>query len=160
MATQTIPTISTEELRLKLAEGEPIQLVNVLDPSYYRMGWIPGSRKIPVAELERRIGELDQSKEVIAYCAGPECHASMEGAQKLADQGFRVRAYEGGLKEWKQAGLPLEGVAASSADASKPDDGGQRQSRHAGPSNPVSEASATRHPRSRSATAFGRFSDC
>lgn len=103
-----VETITKEELKQKLISGEPVQVVNVLDPKHYDLGFIKGSRKIPVAELDSRAGELDKAKEVVTYCAGPECDASRKGAEKLAAQGFKVRAYEGGIKEWKAAGFPVE----------------------------------------------------
>lgn len=105
---QTLQTISKEDLRKKIDRGEPVQVVNVLSPEYYHLGLIKGSKRIPVAELDRRVSELDKSKEVITYCADAECPASRQGAEKLASLGFNVKAYEGGIKEWKAAGYPTE----------------------------------------------------
>lgn len=107
MAT-AIQTISKEELHQKIQRQEPLQIINVLKPEHYNLGMIPGSMKIPVADLNERYLELDRTKEVVTYCAGPECPASREGAEKLAEMGFNVRAYEGGIKEWKEAGYPTE----------------------------------------------------
>ena len=111
-------TISKQELERKLKGNEPVQVVNVLSPDYYRLGFIKGSVAIPLAELEKRHTELDKSKEVVTYCAGVDCSASGKAAQLLADKGYNVSAYEGGIKEWKAAGLPVEGEAAK-AGASK-----------------------------------------
>jgi rhodanese-related sulfurtransferase len=36
------------------------------------------------------------------------CTASREAARDLAKKGFKVRAYEGGIEEWKKSGFPLE----------------------------------------------------
>lgn len=107
-----VKTVTKEELQEKLRQGK-VQVVNVLEPKWYSLGFIKGSVKIPVSEIEKRAGELDKSREVITYCAGAQCSASLEGAQKLAALGFSVRAYEGGVKEWKEAGLPVEGAAQS-----------------------------------------------
>ena len=112
IATQTI---TKEELTKELGH---VQVVNVLDPKDYGLGLIQGSQKIPLADLDRRAGELDKTKDVVTYCAGVECNASKQAAEKLAAQGFKVRAYEGGIKEWKAAGLPLETTTAT-ADATK-----------------------------------------
>lgn len=111
-AKSKIETISKEELTEKMEQGEEIQIVNVLEPRHYGLGSIQGSLHIPVAEIDERLDELDPDFEIITYCAGGDCHASLEGAQKLAEKGFKVRAYEGGIEEWKQAGLPLEEEAA------------------------------------------------
>jgi len=103
--------ISKEELARKLAEDPSLQVVNVLEPKSYHLGFIRGSKRIPLSALERRTGELHKDREVIVYCASHECHASRDAAKKLEALGFRVRAYEGGIKEWKEAGLPVEAEA-------------------------------------------------
>jgi len=103
-----IKTISKEELSQKIQRKEPVQIVNVLAPEYYNLGIIKGSLKIPLEQLEKRANELDKSKEVVTYCANTQCTASRMAAEQLEAKGFNVRAYEGGAKEWKEAGLPLE----------------------------------------------------
>lgn len=108
----SVGKISKEELQQKLKQGRA-QVVNVLEPKWYSLGSIPGSIKIPVSQIKKRAGELDKNREVITYCASAQCSASREGAEKLAALGFNVQAYEGGIKEWKEAGLPLEEAAAS-----------------------------------------------
>lgn len=107
--TATTPnTITKQELSTLVKQGEASQVVNVLEPKYYNLGFIPGSKKIPVAELGARVNELDRSKEVIVYCGSVDCNASTKAAEKLTEMGFKARAYRGGLKEWKESGLPME----------------------------------------------------
>jgi rhodanese-related sulfurtransferase len=103
-----VKTITRDQLHDKLSNNEPVQVVNVLNPAYYNLGFIKGSKRIPVSELDKRRHELDRNREVVTYCAGYECSASSEGAEKLSAMGFNVSAYEGGIKEWKAAGLPTE----------------------------------------------------
>lgn len=107
MATAHAETITQEELLKKMKEGK-VQVVNVLDPEWHKLGFIKGSQKIPLGQLEKRLGELDKSREVVTYCASTQCTASSEAAKLLARKGYQVRAYEGGIKEWKEAGLPTE----------------------------------------------------
>ncbi len=112
-ATKTAPPmnvklITKEELNNKMQGNLRIQVVNVLDPQYYNLGFIKGSKRIPLDQLDTRLGELDKLQEVVTYCAGSECNASKRAAEKLAGLGFRASAYEGGIKEWKEAGLPTE----------------------------------------------------
>ena len=104
----TIQTISKDDLSRKLSGGERFQLLNVLEPEYYREGIIRGSRKIPLSQLERRVNELDKSQEVVVYCGSYDCPVSRQAAEMLAEKGFDVKAYEGGIKEWKEAGLPTD----------------------------------------------------
>ena len=103
-----IKTITKEKLVGKLENAQSVQVINVLDPSHYDLGSIKGSNKIPLDELDKRMQEIDKNKEVVTYCAGYECPASRKAAEKLAAQGFNTCAYEGGIKEWKEAGLPIE----------------------------------------------------
>jgi len=102
-----VKAVSKEELVQGIKQGN-VQVVNVLEPEWYKLGIIKGSQKIPLTQLDKRLGELDRSKAVVTYCANTQCTASSEAAKKLAAQGFNVRAYEGGIKEWKEAGLPTE----------------------------------------------------
>lgn len=104
----TIQTISKEDLSKKLSERDRFQLLNVLEPEHYREGIIRGSRKFPLSQLERRVNELDKSQEVVVYCTSYDCPVSRQAAEKLAEKGFDVKAYEGGVKEWKEAGLPTD----------------------------------------------------
>lgn len=105
---EQVKLITKEQLNKKMQANESVQIVNVLDPQYYNLGFIKGSKRIPLDQLDGRLGELDKLKEVVTYCASSECHASKNAAKLLAGKGFRVSAYEGGIKEWKVAGLPTE----------------------------------------------------
>jgi rhodanese-related sulfurtransferase len=72
---------------------------------------IPGSRRVPVDTLGREVAEAQSAKddEIIVYCGGPTCPQSLQAAKKLTDLGYtNVRAYEGGLEEWKNAGNKIE----------------------------------------------------
>ncbi|MDD5628280.1 MAG: rhodanese-like domain-containing protein [Elusimicrobia bacterium] len=109
MTTRTsVRTISKQELSAKISRGEPVQIVNVLDPEYYKLGFIKGSLKIPLDQLDRRVSELDKKREVVTYCANTKCTASRMAAEKLSAAGFDVRAYEGGIAEWTACKLPVD----------------------------------------------------
>jgi ArsR family transcriptional regulator len=89
-------------------------LVTVLDvrpEDEFALGHLPSALNIPLSELERRIGELPKTREVIAYCRGPYCVLSFEAVAELRARGYRVRRLEDGYPEWKAAGLPVETVA-------------------------------------------------
>ncbi len=112
-------TISKKELADKL-HSPNLAVVNVLatakpvgdDKAYesYESIHIQGSISIPRGELEAgRWRELDKSKEIVVHCSSYECSASRKAADFLESKGFNARAYEGGLKEWAEAGLPMEG---------------------------------------------------
>lgn len=103
-------TISKEELSKKL--GSPgLVVVNVLAAPAYEKIRIKGSISIPRSELEEgRWKELDRSKEIVTHCSSYECGASRMAAEFLEKKGYNATAYEGGIKEWAEAGLPMEGT--------------------------------------------------
>ena len=109
-ARDALEPVSRDDLVARLHDD----LVTVLDvrpEDEFALGHLPGALNIPLAELERRLGELPKSREVIAYCRGPYCVLSFEAVAALRARGYRVRRLEDGYPEWKAAGLPVETVA-------------------------------------------------
>ncbi len=102
-------TITKEELASKV--GSPwVVIVNVLEPQSYEKIHIKGSINVPRKELEAGgWDKLDFTKEIVVHCSNYECNASREAAKLLESKGMDVYAYEGGIKEWAEAGFPTEG---------------------------------------------------
>jgi len=108
-----IQTISTQELEERLRQGGRLEFWNVLTDEYFKGEMIPGSRRVPLDAVGRAAREaaLPKDAEVVVYCAGPKCPQSAMAAEKLQALGYaNVRAYEGGLEEWKGAGHEVESV--------------------------------------------------
>jgi len=78
----------------------------------YAHSHLPGAINLPPSDIDgfmiaRRIP--DQNAEIIVYCSSPDCHDSVETAQRLQALGYTsVHHYAGGKTEWREAGLPLE----------------------------------------------------
>src|SRR5215468_3735324 len=106
----SLQPVSRAEL-LKLSRAGAVTVLDVRPEDEFALGHLPGALNIPLAELERRLGELPKSREVIAYCRGPYCVLSFEAVAALRAWGYRVRRLEDGYPEWKAAGLPVESVA-------------------------------------------------
>ncbi len=113
-ATQTpIKTVSTGELRDLLDNHRSIEFWNVLTDEYFKGENISGSRRVPLNKVgsEVRSTNLPKDTEIVVYCGGPTCPMSRMAAEKLSKLGYgNARAYEGGIDEWKGAGLPIEKV--------------------------------------------------
>jgi rhodanese-related sulfurtransferase len=106
-----VKTISTTELDARLRENGGLEFWNVLTDEYFGGELIPGSRRVPLDRVGREAGEanLPMDAEVVVYCAGPHCPQSGYAAEKLRTLGYtNVRAYEGGLEEWKGLGREVE----------------------------------------------------
>jgi len=61
--------MTADEVRAFLDEHDPEEynLVDVRQPSEYEAEHIPGTKLIPLGELEDRFGELDSAKPTVAY---------------------------------------------------------------------------------------------
>jgi rhodanese-related sulfurtransferase len=101
----SLAAVDLTELERLVADGSVI-LLDVRPAIEYQQGHIPDARSIPVEELEHRLAELPRDREIVAYCRGPFCVFSDEAAQLLDSNGFRVRRFEAGFPEWRDAGLP------------------------------------------------------
>ncbi|TIU10581.1 MAG: rhodanese-like domain-containing protein, partial [Mesorhizobium sp.] len=99
-----------DELVSRLHDGM-VTVLDVRPEDEFAAGHLPGALNIPLAELERRLGELEADREVIAYCRGPYCVLSFEAVAALREQGYLARRLEDGYPEWKTAGLPVETAA-------------------------------------------------
>jgi rhodanese-related sulfurtransferase len=107
----TVPAIELNELTIRLADGNIAELWNVLTDEYFAGELIPGSRRVPLDRIGREVTGATLSKDaaIVTYCSGPSCPQSRAAAEKLAAFGFtNVRAFEGGLTAWKEAGRPTE----------------------------------------------------
>lgn len=109
-ARDALEPVSRRELALRLAEGS-VTVLDVRPEDEFVLGHVPGALNIPLAELERRIGELPPGKEIVAYCRGPYCVLSFEAVAVLRARGFLVHRLEDGYPEWKADGLPVESAA-------------------------------------------------
>lgn len=99
--------VEVGELRETLTGGERCTLVDVREYPEYAAGRVPGSRLIPLGELERRAAELDRNKPIYVMCRSGR--RSSEAQRKLREAGFvDVRNVTGGFTAWEAAGLPVE----------------------------------------------------
>ncbi len=105
-------TITAEELKKKMDEGDGFKVVNVLSEEQFRQVHIPGSISVPGGEgFEERAREQlpDKGQEVVVYCASFHCQASPTAAKKLGGMGYtNVVDFEGGMKAWQEAGYDVE----------------------------------------------------
>ena len=92
--------LTVEELKAKREAGEKFLLIDVREPSEYRLANIDGSILKPLGQIMAWMKDLgDQSREIVVYC-----HHGMRSdraCQILAAQGFtNLRNLIGGIDEW------------------------------------------------------------
>jgi len=92
---------SCRDVKDRLDKGEEIVLVDVREPAEVAYCAIPGSVHIPLAEIPRRMEEIDQARETVIVChVGGR---SMQAALFLRSRGFdNVYNLAGGIDAWSQ----------------------------------------------------------
>lgn len=95
-----------EEVRT-LNEQDEITVVDVRGPEAYAEGHIPGAINIPSNELDQRVNEIPEGKQLILVCQnGPVSRRALE---TVRDAGFEdANNMEGGMSAWEDAGYELE----------------------------------------------------
>ncbi|MBK8024827.1 MAG: MBL fold metallo-hydrolase [Chloroflexi bacterium] len=87
--------------------GSKPAVVDVRESWEFAQGHIAGAQLIPLGELSRRVGELDQATPVAVICASGS--RSQSAAALLGRQGFAtVYNVVGGMGGWMRSGLPVE----------------------------------------------------
>jgi rhodanese-related sulfurtransferase len=67
---EAVPTITAAELKRKLDAVEDVVVLDVRQPGSYAQypGAIPGSIRIPPAEIPDRYSELPRDRLIVTYC--------------------------------------------------------------------------------------------
>jgi rhodanese-related sulfurtransferase/predicted transcriptional regulator len=102
---EEVERIDRDELRARLAREEVV-LIDVRPAEEYVAGHIPEAKSIPIDELERRLEELPEDREVVAYCRGPFCAYAHQAVRRLNESGRSARRLEQGWPEWQLAEAP------------------------------------------------------
>jgi rhodanese-related sulfurtransferase len=99
--------ITRDELRAKLQKGERFKLVMTLPAHPHISKRIPTS--LHFGTIDEALAALDLDDEVVIYCAGEPCAASIRAYYLLERAGYtHVRRYPGGISDWESAGYPLD----------------------------------------------------
>lgn len=106
-----VKIINRDELMKMISSGENFKLADVLSKEHYADEHIKGAISLPLDEIQERAEQVLKKDEVIVvYCASFTCQASTLAAEKLLSLGYKsVLDYKGGLKDYKEANLALEG---------------------------------------------------
>lgn len=102
-------TITAEKLEEVLGDANT-EVINVLSEDAYNQIHIQDSINIPLDQLQDEAWKhLDEDKNYVVYCANAACQASPKAAEFLQSKGFNVKDFEGGMQEWAEKDLPVEG---------------------------------------------------
>jgi rhodanese-related sulfurtransferase len=86
--------------------GDPYILLDVLPFKSYRDGHIEGAVSFPLETITEENASIILYKDsnIIVSSMSNECYASTAAAIKLAELGYSVLDYKGGMREWIEHG--------------------------------------------------------
>jgi len=108
-----IPTLQRSGAKVSTLQATQLMnqgkctVLDVRDPDEYEAGHIKGAKNIPLAELSKRLTELEKQKNqtVIAVCKSGTRSAT--ATAMLTRAAFsQVVSLEGGMVAWQEQGLP------------------------------------------------------
>jgi adenylyltransferase/sulfurtransferase len=79
--------------------GKNSFLLDVREPHEFQIAQI-GGYLIPLGDLQKRVGELDKSREIVVHCKMGG--RSQKAAEFLLQAGFRVKNLAGGINAWSE----------------------------------------------------------
>lgn len=97
--------VSVEQAKELIETNTWLLILDVRTKLEFENGHIEGAINIPLSELEKRLGELNKTDEILVYCwAGQR---SSQAVEILADNGF-IGVYNmlNGIEAWIQGGHP------------------------------------------------------
>ena len=108
-ASAKIGAISKDTLQAWMADGKNLTIVDVLAPDSFKEAHVKGAINIPAQDIKQRVKELKSEARIVLYCGSFQCKASEGAARDLAALGFKdLHVYQGGIKDWRDSGLPVE----------------------------------------------------
>ncbi len=103
----TLVEVTPQEVHQRLAQNEPVLLLDVREPQEYTEAHIAGSTLIPLGQLSLRLNELPRDRPIVAVCRSG--NRSGVAARLLVGAGFPpVQNLRGGVVAWARGGLPLQ----------------------------------------------------
>ncbi len=103
-----IGTIGRDEFKAQLDRNDDFKLIMALNRWAFDAKHIPGS--LHFDDPDDLYSSLQKEDEIIVYCSNVDCLSSVALYRALVERGYRnVRRYAGGLLDWEEAGLTLEG---------------------------------------------------
>jgi rhodanese-related sulfurtransferase len=108
-AKQRVRETTVDEVKARLDRGEKFHLVDVREESEFAQDHLPGALHLGKGILERDIESRvpDPAAPIVLYCGGG--FRSALAADNLQKMGYtNVISMDGGIREWRQKGYPLE----------------------------------------------------
>jgi adenylyltransferase/sulfurtransferase len=94
-----VPTLSVQDLKSLLDQRKSFLLLDVREPYEYETAHIPGSKLVPLGQLEQRLDELPRGAKIVVHCKTGG--RSARAVTQLQNAGFSdVWNVAGGIGAW------------------------------------------------------------
>jgi sulfur-carrier protein adenylyltransferase/sulfurtransferase len=98
---EAVEEISAGELKRRMDDGTPLEVIDVRDPHEWEICRIPGTRLVPLGSLAERLHEFDSSKTYVLHCKSGI--RSAKAIVQLSRAGFkRLLNLRGGVLAWSR----------------------------------------------------------
>ncbi len=101
--------VSAQELAGRMTE---VTVIDVRPAEEFVTGHIPGAHNVELRELEHRLEEIPDDRDVVVYCRGAYSLPAVQATERLRGKGYQVQRLKRGFNEWRLAGLPVEAEGA------------------------------------------------
>ncbi|RUM86726.1 MAG: rhodanese [Candidatus Thioglobus sp.] len=102
-----LEAIDASELIERTRHNE-VTVLDIRPVEEFNAGHIPNAINIPPDEITKRIKQINNNKDIVAYCRGPYCLFAYDAIQALRKNGFNAQRLKNGYPEWKAAGHPTQ----------------------------------------------------
>ncbi|APA96336.1 rhodanese-like domain-containing protein [Nocardia seriolae] len=102
--------ITRDELAKEIEAGT-VTVLDALGGEYYAKAHLPGAFALVESDVETQAPQLLPNRDaaIVTYCSNAACPNSQNVATKLERLGYtNVRKYRDGIRDWTEAGLPIE----------------------------------------------------
>lgn len=101
-------SITTDELKSKLLESNPVKIVDVRTDEETAMGYIPNAKLVPMDTIPDNLNIFNKNETYYIVCAGGVRSAKV--VEYLEANGIEAVNVEGGMHEWGNEGLELNSI--------------------------------------------------
>ncbi|HGZ7906127.1 TPA: rhodanese-like domain-containing protein [Staphylococcus aureus] len=101
-------SITTDELKNKLLESKPVQIVDVRTDEETAMGYIANAKLIPMDTIPDNLNSFNKNEIYYIVCAGGVRSAKV--VEYLEANGIDAVNVEGGMHAWGDEGLEIKSI--------------------------------------------------
>lgn len=101
-------SITTDELKNKLLESKPVQIVDVRTDEETAMEYIPNAKLIPMDTIPDNLNSFNKNEIYYIVCAGGVRSAKV--VEYLEANGIDAVNVEGGMHAWGDEGLEIKSI--------------------------------------------------